>query len=117
MQNLVQILLVENHWICKATIGCPTGTVKLYNSACPTGGTKYLSIARGEVLAKLLATLFNRTHSEVTVEVVSCTQRRGEQQTVCWVTGPFAAALAICQTRDILCKANYEAILFNALTV
>ena len=89
MQNLVQILLLVNHWVCVTTIGCPTGTVKLYDSACPTGGTKYFSTARGEVLAKLLATLFNRTHSELTVEVVSCTQQRGA--TDC---GLFAAAFA-----------------------
>ena len=89
VQNLVQILLLGQHWVCISTVGCPTGTVKLFDSACPAGGTKYFSTPRGEVLAKQLAVLFNDTHREVTVEVVSCTQQRGA--TDC---GLFAAAFA-----------------------
>lgn len=54
--HIVQILWLENHWVCvTAQLAL---AVKLFDSsACPTGSTKYLSTPRGEVLAKLPATL------------------------------------------------------------
>lgn len=89
VQNLVQILLLGQHWVCVSTIACSAGTVNLFDSACPIGGTRYFSTQRGEALAHQLATLFCDTHSDITVDVIGCTQQRG--RTDC---GLFAAAFA-----------------------